>query len=103
MTDKTQLEIDLERKERGKKPGSAFILIVFFSVSLVVLGIYTIKLKQELLTKDEEITLIKRNCSAGRIDPANKLKNLAEQEHGQPTSNSGSSVDTANVKSSTGN
>ncbi len=95
MTDKTQLEIDLERKERGKKPSSAFILIVFFSMSLVVLGIHIIKLKQELLTKEQEIILIKHNCDTEKTELVNKIKNLAEH--------AGSSVDPSNIMPSKGN
>ena len=83
MPDKTQLEIDIEKKEQVRKPNIAFILIIFLSVGLVVIGIYTIKLKQELSFKEREILLIKHNCNNEKTELLNKIKGLAGKEPGQ--------------------
>ena len=83
MPDKTQLEIDIEKKEQVRKPKIAFILIIFLSVGLVVLGIYTIKLKQELSFKEHEILLIKHNCNNEKTELLNKIKGLSGKEPGQ--------------------
>ena len=80
MPDKTQLEIDIEKKEQVRKPNIAFILIIFLSVSLVVIGIYTIKLKRQLSFKEREILLIKHNCNNERTELLNKIKGLSEKE-----------------------
>lgn len=97
MSDKTQLEVDLEKREHVRKPSSALILFIFLSISLVTLGIYTIKIKQELSVKDYEIFLIKRNCDNEKTELLNRIKALAEKEQRQLKSDLESAADKSNV------
>ncbi|GBE05638.1 hypothetical protein BMS3Abin10_01271 [bacterium BMS3Abin10] len=68
MSDKSQLEKDIERRELVKIPFSVLVLIALLSVALGSLGVYTFKLKQdigirelEIRSRDQVITSIKRN------------------------------------------
>lgn len=79
MSDKTQLERDIERRELVKKPLSVLILIAFLSVSLGALGVYTFKLKQELSIKEQEIVLIKSNFDKEKAELLNKIRRLGRE------------------------
>ncbi len=48
MSDKSQLEKDIERRELVKIPFRVLILIALLSVALGSLGVYTFRLKQEI-------------------------------------------------------
>lgn len=81
MVDKTQLERDIENRELDRKPLGTLILIALLSISLGVVGVYALKLKQELSTKQQEIILIKQNFNKEKADLLNKIRSLeGEQE-----------------------
>jgi len=79
VDDKSQLEREIERREIVKKPLSVLILIALLSVSLGALGVYTFKLRQELLVKKEEIVLIKREFNNEKVNLINKIKRLERE------------------------
>lgn len=80
MSDKSQLEREIERRELVRKPLSVLVLIAFLSIGLGALGVYTFKLKQELSIKEQEIVLIKNNFDKEKVDLLNKIRRL-EKEH----------------------
>jgi hypothetical protein len=79
MQDKTPLEKDIELQERVKIPIGTFILLAFLSISLGVLGIYTLKLKQELSIKEQEIELINRNYNNEQKKLLNEIERLERE------------------------
>lgn len=98
MSDKSQLERDIERRELVKKPLGILVLIAFLSVSLGALGVYTFKLKQELSIKEQEIVLIKNNFDKEKANLLNKIRRL-EKEHKALKSNLESMTDKLNTMS----
>jgi len=78
-TDKTPLEKDIERREMVKIPLSAFILLIILSISLGMLGVYTIKLRQELSIKEQEIALINRNYNNEQKKLLNEIERLKRE------------------------
>ncbi len=98
MSDKSQLERDIERRELVKKPLGILVLIAFLSVSLGALGVYTFKLKQELSIKEQEIVLIKNNFDKEKANLLNKIRRL-EKEHKALKSNLESITDKLNTMS----
>lgn len=80
MSEKTRLEIDIERREMVKKPLGVLILVAFLSISLGALGVYTLKLKQELSIKEQEIVLKGQNYKKEKTELLKKIKEL-KKEH----------------------
>lgn len=86
MSDKSPIELDIERRELVRKPLSFFIIIAFLSLCLGALGVYTFKIRQELLKKEQEITLIKDSFDEEKVILVNKIRML-EGEHEVSESN----------------
>jgi hypothetical protein len=82
MGDKTRLEEDIERQQL-KRPRGVYLLIILLSVSLGVLGAYTLKVKKELSTKQQEIILIKKNCNIEKTELMNELRECREAKEGE--------------------
>ncbi|MBI4698190.1 MAG: hypothetical protein HY758_04590 [Nitrospirae bacterium] len=60
MTDKSRLELDVEKKEQLKGPFSAFVLLIIFSaIAFGLAGIYVMKLRHEISAKDMTINSLK--------------------------------------------
>lgn len=59
MSDKSDLERDIELHELYRVPSGVIILIAVLIISLCALSIYAIHLKKELSRKELEIILIK--------------------------------------------
>jgi hypothetical protein len=77
MGNKTRLEEDIERQQI-KKPCSIYLLIILLSISLGALGAYTLKVRQELSTKQQEIISIKKNCDIEKTELMNELRECRE-------------------------
>ncbi|GMR03239.1 MAG: hypothetical protein BMS9Abin21_068 [Thermodesulfovibrionia bacterium] len=80
MSDKSPIELDIERRELVKKPLSVLILIAVLSLCLGALAVYTFKIKQELLGKKQEIILIKSSFDKEKAELISKIRML-EGEH----------------------
>lgn len=78
MSERSQLEIDLER-EQGKKPKTVYILIIFLSMSIAVLGTYTIKLRHQLSKKEHDILLIEKHYNEEKTELLNRIKELKKE------------------------
>ncbi|MCK5286206.1 MAG: hypothetical protein KAI96_03270 [Thermodesulfovibrionia bacterium] len=78
MPERTQLEIDLER-EQGKKPKTVYMLIIFLSVSIALLGAYTIKLRYQLSKKEHDVLLIERNYNEQKSELLNRIEELKKE------------------------
>lgn len=76
MSEKTQLEREIERRELVKKPPGLLVLVAFLCVCIGALGVYTFKLKQELSIKEQEITLIKNNFDKEKELLINEIRKL---------------------------
>jgi hypothetical protein len=80
MTDKSQLEKDIERREFIRKPLSVLVLIALLSIGLGVLGVYTFELKQELLTREQEIISVKNDCDKKKTRLLNRIRELEKAQ-----------------------
>jgi hypothetical protein len=79
MSVKTPLEKDIERLEKNRKPISLFILIILLSLSLIAVGGYTAKLKQELSEKEQEIVLTKERTEKEKNVLLSEIKALEKE------------------------
>jgi hypothetical protein len=79
MSDKTQLEMEIERQEMLKKSRGVFILVAILLICLVTAGAYTLKLRQDLSIKEKELSLTKYNCNNEKAEFSNKIKKLEEE------------------------
>lgn len=59
MSDKSDLERDIELHELYRIPAAVKILIAFLIICLCALSLYTIHLKKELSKKEQEISLMR--------------------------------------------
>ncbi|MBI5408280.1 MAG: hypothetical protein HZA14_02835 [Nitrospirae bacterium] len=76
MSDKSDLERDIELHEIRRTPAGMKILIALLVVSLCALGAYTLSLKSELSKKDREISVTKEGFQKERAELANRIKEL---------------------------
>jgi hypothetical protein len=76
MSDKTPLEIDIELHEKYRIPASIYILIILLTAGLLVIGVYSLNLKQELSHKNSEIDLLKKNYQAEKQSLLNEVRKL---------------------------
>lgn len=79
MSDKTQLEKDIEQKEQVRKPFSSFILIIILLISLGGLGMYTFKLRQTLAIKEQELGAMRSRCDAEKSVLSDRIKELEKE------------------------
>lgn len=79
MSDRTQLEKDVEQKERAGKPFSIFILIIILFISLGGLGMYTFKLRQTLAIKEQELGAMRSRCDAEKSALSGRIKELEKK------------------------
>lgn len=79
MSDKTQLEREIERQEMARKPRGVFILVAFLLICLITAGAYALKLRHDLSIKENELSLIKYNCNNEKAEFSNKIKELKEK------------------------
>lgn len=80
MSDKTQLETEIERQEMARKPRGVFILVALLLICLVTAGAYALKLRHDLSIKEKELSLIKYNCNNEKAEFSNKIKKLEEEK-----------------------
>ncbi|MEF9426667.1 MAG: hypothetical protein L0956_05675 [Candidatus Mariimomonas ferrooxydans] len=94
------VEVVWRRRELVRKPLSVFIIIAFLSLCLGALGVYTSKIRQELLKKEQETTLIKDSFDEEKAILINKIRML-EGEHEVPESNHEPATDKSELMSET--
>ena len=75
MSDKTPLELDIERHERFRVPASMYIIVILLLISVAAVGVYTFNLQKSLMKKNNEIALMKEEFlkekkQVGREDQA---------------------------------
>ena len=76
MSDKTQLETEIERQEMARKPRGIFILVALLLICLAAAGAYALKFRHDLSIKEKELSLIKYNCDNEKAAFSNKIKEL---------------------------
>ncbi len=76
MSDKTQLEREIERQEMERKPRGFFILVTLLLICLATAGAYALKFRHDLSIKEKELSLIKYNCDNEKAAFSNKVKEL---------------------------
>jgi len=102
VSDKSPIELDIERRELLKKPLSVLILIAVLSLFLGALAVYTFKIKQELLRKEQEIILIKSSFDKEKAELITKIRML-EGEHEVPGFNQERAADKSELMPETKN
>ena len=76
MSDKTPLERDIETRELVRTPGIIKLLILILLSGLVVVTVYTLFLKQELIKKDQQIILMQEKHQNEKSMFIKELKEL---------------------------
>jgi hypothetical protein len=76
MEDKTRLELEIEHQERYKIPISVKILTVLLLIALCAAGVYIYNLKQNLLKKEQELTLMKDDFQKEKVELLSRIKQL---------------------------
>ncbi|RJQ14199.1 MAG: hypothetical protein C4560_13095 [Nitrospiraceae bacterium] len=76
MSDKSELERDIELLELRRTPVHVRILIVLLLTGLCVLGIYAYSLKLELAKKEHEISSIRENFQKEKNGFPDRTKKL---------------------------
>jgi|COG998Drversion2_1049125.scaffolds.fasta_scaffold166084_2 hypothetical protein len=80
MPDKTPLEFDLEHHEKFRTPARVKTVIVLLLISLCFLGVYTIKIKQELAKIEQETVVLKSNFRKEKVELLRKIKWLEAKQ-----------------------
>ena len=76
MSDKTPLERDIETRELVRTPGIIKLLILILLSGLIVVTVYTLILKQELIGKDQQIILMQEKHQNEKSMFIKELKEL---------------------------
>ncbi|UCH79973.1 MAG: hypothetical protein JSW20_09490 [Nitrospiraceae bacterium] len=76
MADKTPLERDIETRELVRTPGIIKVIILILSSALIIVSLYTLFLKQEMMKKDQKILLIQEKYQNERSILLEELREL---------------------------
>lgn len=99
MSDKTQLEREIERQEMARKPRGFLILAALLLICLAAAGAFAIKFRHDLSIKEKELSLIKYNCNNEKTAFSNKIKELEAMGCGlQPAADKPHTSQTEEVK-----
>jgi len=89
MSDKTPLERDIETRELVRTPGIIKLLILLLLSGLIVVTLYTLNLKQDLIKKDQKIILMQekfqneKSLFLGELKELRKRMKTAEKDSDQ--------------------
>ena len=76
MSDKTPLERDIETRELSQTPGIIKLFILLLLSGVVVLALYSFVLKQEIVKKEQKITLMQEKYQNEKSALLEELKEL---------------------------
>ena len=76
MSDKTPLERDIETRELVRTPGIIKLIILILSSALIIVSLYTLFLKQEMMKKDQKILLMQEKYQNERSILLEELREL---------------------------
>ena len=90
MSDKTPLERDIETRELVRTPGIIKLIILILSSALIIVSLYTLFLKQEMMKKDQKILLMQEKYQNERsilLEELRELRNrmASEMKNGDHT------------------
>ncbi len=85
---KTRLEHELERYEETAAPLWPRVLFILLFFIICALGLYSIKLRQDISNKEDELIMIKENYHKERSDLLSRIKRLENKVYNvSPDSN----------------
>lgn len=85
MLDKSRLEREIERQELCRKPIGIYFLIFLLLIGLFAVGVYTLRLKEDLSKKEQEIILMKENFQKERVRLLDRIKVLEKESTASKT------------------
>jgi hypothetical protein len=85
VLDKSRLEREIERQELCRKPIGIYFLIFLLLIGLFAVGVYTLRLKEDLSKKEQEIILMKENFQKERVRLLDRIKVLEKESTASKT------------------